>query len=96
VFPDADPFSRFVFRLAFKSSLALGAAIHECGGARMGDDPSTSVLNQYNQLWDVPDLFITDACCYVTNGIVGPTLTIVALTARACDYIAREHASGSL
>jgi choline dehydrogenase-like flavoprotein len=96
VFPDADPISRLIFRLGFKSSLAMGAAIHECGGARMGDDPATSVLNQYNQSWDVPNLFVTDASCYVTNGIVGPTLTIMALTARACEYIAREHAAGAL
>ncbi len=95
VFPDADPASRFIFRLSFKRSLAIGAAIHECGGARMGDDPRTSVLNSSSQSWDVPNLFVTDASCYVTNGGVGPTLTIMALTARACEYIAREHASGT-
>lgn len=96
VFPDADPFSRLVFRAAFKKSLAIGAAIHECGGARMGADPADSVLNSFNQAWDVPNLFVTDASSYVTNGIVGPTLTIMALTARTCEYIAREHATGSL
>ena len=96
VFPDADPFSRAVFQLSFTKSLAIGAAIHECGGARMGDDPATSVLNPFNQSWDVPNLFVTDASCYVTNGIVGPTLTIMALTARACEYIAQQHADGVL
>ncbi|MGN6220878.1 MAG: GMC oxidoreductase [Microbacterium sp.] len=96
VFPDADPLSRLVFRMAFKKSLALGAAIHECGGARMGGDPATSVLNSYNQAWDVPNLFVTDASSYVTNGIVGPTLTIMALTARTAEYIAREHATGEI
>ncbi|MBO0728366.1 MAG: GMC family oxidoreductase, partial [Acidimicrobiaceae bacterium] len=96
VFPDADPVSRFVFRRAFKKSLAIGAAIHECGGARMGDDPKASVLNRYNQLWDVPNIFVTDGSCYVTSGNVGPTLTIMALTARACDHLAREHETGSL
>src|SRR5581483_7156809 len=45
VFPDADPISRFVFRRSFPKSLAMGANIHECGGARMGSDPATSVLN---------------------------------------------------
>jgi len=95
VWPDADPVSRLIFRLGVKTSLAVGAAIHECGGARMGSDPATSVLNEFNQSWDVPNLFVTDASCYVTNGMVGPTLTIMALTARACDYIAREHSSGS-
>ncbi|MBV9279392.1 MAG: GMC family oxidoreductase [Chloroflexi bacterium] len=95
IFPDADPVSRFIFRRSFRKSLSIGAAIHECGGARMGSDPRTSVLNSFNQSWDVPNVFVTDASCYVTNGGVGPTLTIMALTARACDYIAREHASGS-
>jgi choline dehydrogenase-like flavoprotein len=95
VWPDADPISRWMFRLNFKKSVAMGAAIHECGGARMGSDPATSVLNEFNQSWDVPNLFVTDASCYVSNGMVGPTLTIMALTARACEYIAREHAQGS-
>ena len=96
VFPDADPVSRAIFRASFTKSLAIGAAIHECGGARMGDDPATSVLNPVNQAWDVPNLFVTDASCYVSNGIVGPTLTIMALTARACEHVASEHAAGNL
>ena len=96
VWPNADPFSRFVFRRGFAKSLALGAAIHECGGARMGSDPGTSVLNEFNQSWDVPNLFVTDASCYASNGLVGPTLTIMALTARACEYAAAQHASGAL
>jgi choline dehydrogenase-like flavoprotein len=96
VFPQADPASRFIFRRAFRKSLAIGAAIHECGGARMGDDPQTSVLNQHNQSWDIPNLFVTDSSCFVTSGNVGPTLTIMALTARACDFIVREHGTNSL
>jgi choline dehydrogenase-like flavoprotein len=89
VFPDADPISRFFFRREFRKSVAMGTAIHECGGARMGDDPARSALNAYNRTWDVPNLFVTDGSCFVTNGTVGPTLTIMALTARACDSIAR-------
>ena len=96
VWPDADPVSRAAFVLAFRKSLAMGAAIHECGGARMGSDPATSVLNEHNQAWDVPNLFVTDASSYVSNGAVGPTLTIMALTARASEFIAREHATGGL
>ncbi|MFC9335747.1 GMC oxidoreductase [Arthrobacter sp. NPDC057009] len=96
IWPNVDPVSRAIFRLGFKKSLAMGAAIHECGGARMGNDPTTSVLNEFNQSWDVPNLFVTDASSYVSNGAVGPTLTIMALTARACDYIAKEHAAGTL
>jgi choline dehydrogenase-like flavoprotein len=95
-FPDADWLSRFAFRKSFKKSLAVGAAIHECGGARMGDDPTKSVLNSYNQCWDVKNLFVTDGSCFVSSGTVGPALTIMALTARACDYIAREYKNGGL
>ncbi|GAA4156087.1 GMC oxidoreductase [Leifsonia shinshuensis] len=96
VWPNADPFSRALFVLAFKKSVSMGAAIHECGGARIGSDPKTSVLNEFNQSWDVPNLFVTDASAYVTNGAVGPTLTIMAMTARACEYIADQHAAGAL
>ena len=93
-FADADWFSRFMFRKSFKKSLAVGAAIHECGGARMGNDPAKSVLNSYNQSWDVKNLFVTDGSCFVSSGTVGPALTIMAITARACDYIAQEYKSG--
>ena len=96
IWPDADPIKRTIFRLGVTRSLAMGAAIHECGGARMGDDPATSVLNGFNQSWDIPNLFVTDASAYPSSGGVGPALTIMALTARACDHIAREHADGSL
>jgi len=96
VWPDADPIRRLIFRVGFPMSMAMGAAIHECGGARMGNDPKTSILNEFNQSWDVPNLYVTDASCYVSNGAVGPTLTIMALTARACEHIAREKSAGSL
>jgi choline dehydrogenase-like flavoprotein len=71
--------------------VAVGGAIHECGGARMGDDPKTSVLNAHNQVWGAPNVFVTDSSCFVTNGTCGPTLTTMALTARACDHIGREY-----
>jgi choline dehydrogenase-like flavoprotein len=96
VWPDSDPLSRLIFRLAVPRSVAIGASIHECGGARMGDDPKKSVLNGFNQSWDVPNLFVTDASCFASGGSVGPTLTIMALTARACEYIAGQHAEGAL
>lgn len=54
------------------------------------------VADEYNQSWDVPNVFVTDASCYVSAGPVGPTLTITALTARACEHIAREHSVGAL
>lgn len=96
VFPDSTPFHRLVFRSGIGRSLAMGAAIHECGGARMGADPRTSVLNGVNQVWDVPNLFVTDGSCFTSNSTVGPALTIMALTARACEFIAGEHATGAL
>lgn len=89
--PNDNWFSRFMFRKSFKKSLGMGSAIHECGGARMGDDPGKSVLNPYNQCWDANNLFVTDPSCFVSNGTCGPTLTTMALTVRACEYIAREY-----
>ena len=96
VFPDADPLTRLAFRLGYKVTFSMGASIHECGGVRMGDDPATSVVNEYNQSWDIPNLFVTDGACFASGGTVGPSLTIMAVTARACEYIAGQHADGSL
>lgn len=64
-----------------------GFCIHEVGTARMGNDPKTSVLNKWNQSWDVKNLFVTDGACFVSQGCQNPTLTMMAITARACDYI---------
>ncbi len=63
-----------------------GRAIHEMGTARMGRDPKTSVLNGYNQAHDVKNLFVTDGACMVSSSCVNPSITYMALTARACDY----------
>lgn len=95
-YPDADMFSRFMFRTNFKRSMIMGAAIHECGGARMGNDPSTSVLNNLNQSWDVPNLFVTDASSFAGSGVTGTTLTIMALTVRACRHLAEELRRGKI
>jgi choline dehydrogenase-like flavoprotein len=64
-----------------------GAIIHEVGTTRMGDDPRTSVLNRYCQSWDVRNLFVTDGGALVSNPDKNPTLTILALSWRAGDYI---------
>lgn len=95
-YPSADPFSRFVFRTMFGRSMVMGAAIHETGGARMGSSPKDSVLNSFNQSWDVPNLFVTDASAFVGSGVSGTTLTIMALTVRACRRLARELRAGRL
>jgi choline dehydrogenase-like flavoprotein len=67
-----------------------GLSIHEVGTARMGDDPRTSVLNSYNQCWDVENLFVMDGAAFVTSTFIHPTLTMMALASRACDYIAEK------
>ena len=96
IFPEADWFSRLLFRKSFKKSMAVGAAIHECGGARMGADPARSVLNSFNQCWDAGNLFVTDGSSFPSSGTVGPALTIMAVTARACAHIASELKDGRL
>jgi choline dehydrogenase-like flavoprotein len=65
---------------------APGSAIHECGTARMGSNPAASVLDPNNQCWDAKGLYVTDAACFPSQGTQNPTLTILALTARACDH----------
>ncbi len=63
-----------------------GNANHEMGTARMGRDPRASVLNGWNQSWEVPNLFVTDGACMTSSGNQNPSLTYMALTARACHY----------
>ena len=67
-----------------------GNANHEMGTARMGHDAKTSVLNSFNQMHEVPNVFITDGSCMVSSSCVNPSLTYMALTARACDYAVKE------
>ena len=67
-----------------------GMGIHEMGTARMGGDRRTSVLNGYNQVWDAPNVFVTDGACMVSAGCQNPSLTYMALTARAADHAVRE------
>ena len=69
---------------------APGLAIHEMGGARMGRDPKTSVLNQYNQIHTVPNVYVTDGACMSSSGCQNPSLTYMALTARAANHAAME------
>jgi choline dehydrogenase-like flavoprotein len=68
----------------------MGFSVHEMGTARMGRDPRTSVLNAYNQAHDVPNLFVTDGACMTSSSCVNPSLTYMALTARAVDHAVRE------
>ena len=69
---------------------APGMGIHEMGTARMGNDPRTSVLNRWNQVWDAPNVFVTDGSGMVSSACVNPSLTYMALTARAADHAVSE------
>jgi choline dehydrogenase-like flavoprotein len=69
---------------------AIGQGIHEMGAARMGRDPRTSVLNSHNQVWDAQNVFVTDGACMVSSGCQNPSLSYMALTARAADYAVSE------
>jgi choline dehydrogenase-like flavoprotein len=73
-----------------------GNANHEMGTARMGRDPKTSVLNGWNQMHEVPNVFITDGSCMTSGSYINPSLTYMALTARACDYAVGEMKKGNL
>ena len=73
-----------------------GDAVHEMGTARMGLDPATSVLNRYNQAHDVSNLFITDGSCMTSTGTVNPSLTYMALSARAAHHAADLLGSGEI
>ena len=67
-----------------------GIGIHEMGTARMGKDPKTSALNKWNQVWDAPNVFVTDGSCMVSTACQNPSLTYMALTSRAADYAVQE------
>jgi choline dehydrogenase-like flavoprotein len=67
-----------------------GMGIHEMGTARMGRDRKTSVLNAHNQVWDAPNVFVTDGSCMTSAACVNPSLTYMALTARAADFAVTE------
>lgn len=75
---------------------ALGHGIHEMGTARMGNDPKTSVLNKNNQVWDAQNVFVTDGACMTSSACQNPSLTYMALTARAADFAVGELKKGNL
>ena len=75
---------------------AIGQGIHEMGSARMGKDAKTSVLNEHNQVWDAKNVFITDGACMVSSACQNPSLTYMALTARAADYAVSELKKGNI
>ncbi len=81
---------------AFDYDNVGGDCVHEMGTARMGADPKTSVLNKFNQMHDVKNIFITDGSCMTSSGCQNPSLTYMALTARACHYAFNQLKKGNL
>src|SRR5450432_3462896 len=73
-----------------------GNDIHEMGGVRMGKDPKTSLLNKWNQFHTCKNVFVTDGACMVSTGTQNPSLTFMALTARAADHAVTELKKGNL
>ena len=78
------------------SNQAPGLDIHEMGGVRMGNDPNTSMLNKWNQLHACKNVFVTDGACMTSTGTQNPSLTFMALTARAANYAVAEMKKGNL
>jgi choline dehydrogenase-like flavoprotein len=83
-----------LFRLDQKPDTP-GTAVRECGTARMGADPSSSVLDPNNECWDAKGLYVTDGASFPSQGSQNPTLTIMALTMRACAHALGKSASGA-
>jgi choline dehydrogenase-like flavoprotein len=80
----------------YDSGYTVGMGIHEMGTARMGRDAKTSVLNGNNQVWDALNVFVTDGACMTSASCVNPSLTYMALTARAVDFAVKELKKGNL
>ncbi|MES2475537.1 MAG: GMC family oxidoreductase [Verrucomicrobiota bacterium] len=75
---------------------SIGLGIHEMGTARMGDSPKNSVLNKWNQVWGAPNVFCTDGSAMTSAGCQNPSLTYMALTARAVDHAVKESKKGTI
>ncbi len=80
----------------YSTDAVLGKGIHEMGTARMGRDPKTSVLNKWNQVWDAQNVFVTDGAAMASSACQNPSLTYMALTARAADYAVSELKKGNI
>jgi choline dehydrogenase-like flavoprotein len=75
---------------AYDDNESPGLGIHEMGTARMGKDPKTSILNEHNQIWDVKNVFVTDGACMASTACQNPSITYMALTARAANFAVDE------
>jgi choline dehydrogenase-like flavoprotein len=80
----------------YENKQAPGLDIHEMGGCRMGKDPETSLLNEWNQLHLCKNVFVTDGACMTSTGNQSPSILYMALTARAANYAVSEIKKGNL
>jgi len=80
----------------YNNTYGFGQGIHEMGTARMGRDPKSSVLNGNNQVWDAKNVFVTDGAAMTSSACVNPSLTYMAMTARAVDYAVSELKKGNI
>ncbi len=80
----------------YNSKYNMGHGIHEMGTARMGRDPKTSVLNGYNQLHTVPNVYVTDGAFMASSSCVNPSLTYMAFTARAANHAVNQLKNGNI
>jgi choline dehydrogenase-like flavoprotein len=80
----------------YENKQAPGLDIHEMGGCRMGKDPKTSLLNEWNQLHLCKNVFVTDGACMTSTGNQSPSILYMALTARAANYAVSEIKKGNL
>ncbi len=80
----------------YDGGYGVGSGIHEMGTARMGRDPKSSVLNGHNQVWDATNVFVTDGACMTSSSCVNPSLTYMAITARAARFAVDELKRGNL
>lgn len=85
-----------VVEASYEEPSPPGLSTHEMGTARMGEDPGNSVLDSRNRCWEVDNLYVTDGASFPSSGYQNPTLTIMALTGRACEDVAARFGSGKL
>ena len=95
--PFGTPLERAVFRMAYKRTVGLRRLHPRMRRSEDGRRSGDLGAQRHNQMWDAKNVFVTDSSCFVSGGTCGPTLTTMALTVRACEYIANEYGkSGEL
>ena len=93
---DAEWKPEFLDAYQAETLASMGSAIHEHGTCRMGDDPKRSALSAFNQMHEVKNVFVVDGSAFPNSSEKNPTLSIVALSWRATDYLAEQLRDGTL